>query len=346
MDDKKKRPKTAVLAFMQGLQNSVEKSDVLVAEKVPVLKNPSSSPSPAPNRINSSAETQLYDLPSGKKCRFITKTIDSRKCIVWLGNARDQDKISRTELEALKSSISAQGQLIPALARPNKNGEKAGEFTHELIFGSRRLKACQELNLPIKIIEADLSDEDALYFMDAENASREDLSLYEKATIYSKWIEDRTFESADDLSKKLGLSKRWVNKLLTLLRIPRFIVDALPDLKDLTKGRAEKLFALYSTNPELDSMIQSEIDRLKLEKESYTGDEFFERILGFLKAQKATNNSKSAWDEKEISSEDGEAVLVLKKSKSGKIKIEINKHLSPKKVSKLLENIEKFAKKL
>ena len=344
MDDKKKRPKTAVLAFMQTLQNSNNKSDVLVVEKEfePELKTPNQSL----NKANLAPETQLYVLPSGKKSRFITKTVDSHKCMVWVGNARDQNKISRAELEVLKSSISAQGQLIPTLARPNKSKTKPAELTHELIYGSRRLKACQELNLPIKIIEADLSDEDALYFMDAENASREDLSLYEKATMYNKWIEDGIFESPDDLSKKLGISKRWINKLLTLLRIPKFIVDALPDLKDLTKGKAEKLFTLYSPSAELDSMVQSEIDRLKLEKEFYTGDEFFERILGFLKAQKATKNTANAWEEKEIWSEEGESVLTLKKSKSGKIKIEIHKHLSQKKVSKLLENIEKIAKKL
>lgn len=340
MDDKKKRPKTAVLAFMQGLQNSMDKSDVLVAEKAPVLK----SPSAVPSRTNSSTETQLYDLPSGKKCRFIPKTIDSHKCLVWRGNGRDQDRIDRTELETLKTSIVAQGQLIPALARPSKN--EAGEHTHEIIYGSRRLKACQELNLPIKIIEADMPDEDALFFMDAENASREDLSIYEKATIYNRWLQENLFESADELSKKLGLSKRWVNKLLSLLKIPKFIVDALPNLKDLTKSKAEKLFSLYSRNPELDSKIQREIDQLKLEKESYTGDELFLRIFGILKTQNDTNTAINPWDEKEISSEDGEAVLTLKTSRSGKIKIEINKNLSPKKLSKLLDNIEKVAKKL
>lgn len=340
MDDKKKRPKTAVLAFMQGLQNSADKSDVSVIEKAPILKNHTS----VPNRINNSTETHLYDLPSRKKCRFIPKTIDSHKCLVWSGNARDQDKIDKIELETLKTSIVAQGQLIPVLARPTKS--EAGDYSHEIIYGSRRLKACQELDLPIKIIEAEMPDEDALFFMDAENASRSDLSLYEKATIYNRWLEDHVFGSADELSKKLGLSKRWVNKLLTLLKIPKFIIDALPNLKDLTKSRAEKLFSLYSKNPEIDLMIQNEIDQLKLENKTYTGDELFERIFGVKKIQHDSNNILNVWDEKEISSEDGETVLTLKTSKSGKIKIEINKHLSPKKLSKLIENIEKFAKKL
>lgn len=346
MDEQKKRPKTAVMAFMQALQQQEYGTDLKQedhpAPVTPIVQRPSS----LQGTFNALSEVQLYTLPSGKKCRFLAKTIESKKCKVWAGNARDQNKISRDELEALKTSISAQGQLVPILARPNRDDANS-EFSHEIIYGSRRLRACQELNLPIKIIEADIPDEDAVFFMDAENASREDLSIYERAMIYKRWLDDKVFRSQEDLAQKIGISRQWVIKSLALLKFPDYLLDALPKYKDLTKLRADKLRSYLSKYPAMEERLKASIKTLATENPNYSGDELFETIFNeFKKNNGAGTSNNSLWEERELFTEEGEKILTIKTLMNGKLKLEVSSNLSSKKAAKLIENLEKIIKRL
>jgi ParB/RepB/Spo0J family partition protein len=336
--EQKKKPKTAVLAFVQGLSelSSINAENPALEKKM--ITNPLQS------KFNLASETQLFTLPSGRKCRFTAKTIDSKKCVVWSGNAREQEKIDRNELDNLKKNISLHGQLVPALVRLSKNANV--DFPYEVIYGSRRLKACQELEIPIKVIEADLSDEDALFFMEAENEYRESLSLYEKAVIYNQWLESKIFKTQEELAEKLGLSVRWIRKLLSLLKIPKYVIDALPSLKDLTKPRAERLALCLEKNMDAEVTIKKVLETLKIEDTYYTGDKLFFRIFSAFNEIDAKKTKNNNLEDKVVFNEDGERILTLKLSKSGKAKIEVCKHLSSKKVGKLLEAIEKVAKKI
>lgn len=344
MAEEKKRPKTAVLAFLQDLENNA-----LVEEEV-TLKEPTlpkvniNEMAILPQRkFDSSQETQLYKLPSGKKSRFIPKTISSRNCRVWSGNSRIQEKLENTDLETLKAIIAVQGQQVPALARPVKDNIDANYISHEVIYGSRRLKVCQQLGIDIKIIEADLSDEDALLLMEAENSGRQDISIYEKAKAYQKWIDEKRFDSYNDLAQKLGKARSWVFKLVSFLKIPAFIIDAIPNLNELTKLRAERLLTLISKNENALEKIKDVIKSIKADKEDYNTDELFKKI--FLAFQRKTDKGLDGVDLKEICSGDGESILTIITTRSGKISLEINKQLSPQRLAKLLDGLEKVARK-
>lgn len=78
--------------------------------------------------------------------------------------------------EALKSSIKDGGQQVPILVR--RSGTE-GRF--EIIYGRRRLRACQELGLKVRANVQDLDDATALLAKGLENAARRNLSFYEKA---------------------------------------------------------------------------------------------------------------------------------------------------------------------
>ncbi|MEM9043848.1 MAG: plasmid partitioning protein RepB [Pseudomonadota bacterium] len=78
--------------------------------------------------------------------------------------------------EALKASIEENGQQVPILVR---NAGTDGRF--EIVYGRRRLRACQELGLKVRANVQDLDDATALLAKGLENAARRNLSFYEKA---------------------------------------------------------------------------------------------------------------------------------------------------------------------
>ncbi len=357
MSDTKRRAKTAIVSFVHGLEQMQSSKEFLseprdkksnleprVDLKINERQQHVANNSVRKNFLYPTNDFEQFTLPSGQSCRFLPKIVDADKCCVWSGNARDQTRIDLDDLNNLKASIQAQGQLVPILARPSKLSNN--RITHEVIYGSRRLKACQELGIKIKILEAEISDQDAIFFMDAENASREDLSLYEKAIIYNKWLEDGIFLTRIELAKSLGISDRWVRQLLGFLKIPSSIIEALPSLKDLTSPRAEKILFYLSKLSDADLKIKQSVGQLRTEKSSYSGDELFERLFKDLSVKENSNKGIESWETKNISAEDGEIVLTIKTSKTGKINLEISRVLSPQRLSKFLDNLEKAAKKI
>jgi ParB family chromosome partitioning protein len=344
MNKEKKRPKTAVIAFIQGLGDEANfKSKDVAPSNTDKVEIPTAAGTLIPRKFDHLQETQLYKLPSGKKSRFIPKTISSKNCRAWAGNSRDQTKLENENLEDLKAIIAVQGQQVPVLARPIKT-PNTENFTHEVIYGSRRLKVCQQLGLEIKIIEADLSDEDALLLMEAENSGRQNISLYEKAKAYHKWVEEKRFDSYVDLAQKLGMSQRWVFKVISLLNLPDFLIEAIPNLNELTKLRAERILFLLNKNSNATEKIQIAINALKNEKNDYTSEELFKRI--FTEFQKNSKKDLEGIEEREVCGIDGEKILVVRTSRTGKISIDINKHITPQRVARLLDGLEKMARKV
>lgn len=353
MAENKKRAKTAIVSFVQGLEKMQQaggEQPAILKEKAPLAKpmqNESGAAKSLPRRntLQVPNQAEQFTLPSGKICQFLPKTVDSSKCRVWVGNARDQERIDLEDLSELKASIQAQGQLVPALARPS-HPSLGSKTTHEIIYGSRRLKACQELGIKLKILEANISDQDAVFFMDAENASREDLSLYEKARIYSKWLEEGVFATRTELAKSLGISDRWVRQLLGFLKVPMCIIESLPSLKDLTSPRADKILFLLTKYNDAEERIKKSISRFRDEKAAYTADELFERLFKDLIEPKRKKNELQALETKQIVADDGEKLLTIKTSKSGRITLELNRTLSPQRLSRFLDGLEKVAKKI
>ena len=78
--------------------------------------------------------------------------------------------------EDLKTSIEENGQQVPILVR---YAGTDGRF--EIVYGRRRLRACQELGLKVRANVQDLDDATALLAKGLENAARRNLSFYEKA---------------------------------------------------------------------------------------------------------------------------------------------------------------------
>ena len=87
------------------------------------------------------------------------------------------------DMVKLIESIEVNGQLMPVLVRPSKNG-------YEMISGHRRKYAMQKLGYQkVKAIVKNLNDDEATILMVDSNIQREHISMMEKAFAYKMRLE-------------------------------------------------------------------------------------------------------------------------------------------------------------
>lgn len=126
----------------------------------------------------------------------------------------------------------------------------------EIIFGRRRHSACLKLGIPFLVIKKDLSDiREAIAFQDAENKFRKNVSNYSNAMLYKRLIDDNIFKSEKELATKLGLTTSTLNDLMAYGRIPKDIVNAIPDIHNLSNSMALKIVNLLSHQQKFHSTI-------------------------------------------------------------------------------------------
>jgi len=322
----KVKPKTAVAKFLDSLSERVEPTiDKLPKAFISTQKK-------------NYSDNLVCNLPSGKKIKFILKMVNPAKCKIWNGNIRINDFLNESTTQDLAERIKAQGQLVPVLARPIK----AGEHTHEIIYGSRRHYVCSLLDIDLKVLEGDIDDKDALLFMDAENSGREAASIYETALAYKRWLEDSIFESQGELAKKMGISRTWVNKIISLSKIPLDIIKAFSNPNDVSiKMGLEIVEKISNAKNSINEMIKiaKELEPLKLEPQVVLN-----KLLNMDPVKrKHFNNSNS--QSKIIYSLKGIQICKISTSRAGKTMIIFSQKLAKDKIDTLLDEFEKIVSK-
>lgn len=101
----------------------------------------------------------------------------------------------------LASSIEASGQQVPVLLQASQ--DQMGKY--EIIYGRRRVLACHSLGIKVRAIITSMSDVEAIKAQGLENATRADLSFYEKArfaqTILENGYSEEIAKAALDTSR-------------------------------------------------------------------------------------------------------------------------------------------------
>jgi ParB-like chromosome segregation protein Spo0J len=80
--------------------------------------------------------------------------------------------------------------------------------------------------MPLLVELREISDREALIAMDIENRQRLDISPYERATSYARWLSRGYFGSQDEIARSLRISSTRVSRLLRLARLPSVILNA------------------------------------------------------------------------------------------------------------------------
>ena len=155
--------------------------------------------------------------------------IDTRLILAW--GPKDRLDIELTavnsgeppeSIQELVASISESGQQVPVLLRPSK--ERDGHF--EVIYGQRRILACQHLGIPVRALIRTLDDTGALMAKGLENTGRAELSFYERVR-FAQAILDQGFSRAE-VCQALAISKNSLSQLERIYRlVPQSVGDAI-----------------------------------------------------------------------------------------------------------------------
>lgn len=322
------KPKTAIGRFIDQLPNSAEQ----------LLLNPKKEGRAEGDRLG---ESLIFELPSGKKVKFVPKLVNPKRCKIWKGNIRLQEFLNQENTKDLREKINTQGQLVPVLARPIKNEP---EYSHEIIYGSRRHYVCSSLGKSIKILEADLDDNDALVFMDAENSGREDISPYETALAYKFWIDNGIFKNQVELSQQLGITRSWLNKIISLTRIPKEIISAISEPKKLSLKCGLELVKILMEDP---SNSQGLIEKsVELCQKGLDSEDILKNLLNYKEKKLSTLKTFNKITSKIIHSNEGNPLYKIISSEHGRTTLVFDSKLSKQKVLNMLDQIETLVKKL
>lgn len=142
--------------------------------------------------------------------------------IVQLRSEYDEESI-----DELGESFDSEGMLYPIIVAPNEDG------THELIIGSRRLRAAKKTgspDIPAVIIEAS-SPLSYLLMALAENIHRVDLNPFEEARAFLRLMKDYGM-GVQEVAQKTRKGEQFVRRRVELLSLPEE-VQALVASKQL-----------------------------------------------------------------------------------------------------------------
>lgn len=133
-------------------------------------------------------------------------------------NARKTYREAR--VTEMKASIAANGQETPGTAT-RRDGRVV------LAAGHYRYKALTQLGAPYMglMIIPGLSDRDLYEISYRENAEREDQSALDNALAWRTLLNDRIYQTEEDLAHAVGLSPANVNKTLAILRLTDAVLD-------------------------------------------------------------------------------------------------------------------------
>ncbi|MGO8855486.1 MAG: ParB/RepB/Spo0J family partition protein [Steroidobacteraceae bacterium] len=162
------------------------------------------------------------------------------RCRMWEFHDRLEAHISETTCRAEIASFGAHGQFVPALGRSLKGN---ADHDVELITGARRLFVARHLNKPLAVELRTWPDKEALIAMDAENRLRKDISPYERAVSYARWLRSGLFQSQDDIARALKISPAQVSRVLKLAQLPTVIVEAFDNPTEIRENWGRTLLA-------------------------------------------------------------------------------------------------------
>jgi len=221
---------------------------------------------------NSSSQTDKTGTPDHDNNTLAEQIIlIDPECIKnWELKDRPQNELG--DIDSLAMEFSEIGQQVPCLVRPIKN---SSPYKYELIAGERRLKAAIIAKTKLKVIVKYLSDAEAAIIQLSENNNRKNLSDYAKGINYSKIIEKGLF-SQTELTKKIGINKVAISRLLSFRNIPESIITSIEDMTKVSARTASTIVSLCNKG---DEYIKAIINHSRSIKNGVMGHEKLKRIV-------------------------------------------------------------------
>lgn len=121
----------------------------------------------------------------------------------------------RDAMKELVDSVKMHGVIEPLIVRPTKDAKGK----HEVVVGERRLRAAVEAGVKtVPVILKELTDEQALEVMIAENLMRDDLKPLEEAEAVKRFLDNGVTQQ--ELAKRIGKSQAWISNRARMMALP------------------------------------------------------------------------------------------------------------------------------
>lgn len=258
------------------------------------------------------------------------KLIDTKLCKPWRLANRLQEYLTPDSCSELIESIEKVGQQIPALIR--KSDEHEG---YELICGARRLFACKHLGIKIKAAVVTLTDKEALLAMDAENRPREDISPYERACDYKRWVNEGIYKNHTEIMEAIGIKKSMFSKIMALAELPEDIVKSFGHPANLKLRWGYELLLVYKSDKNLKATMIEEARRLSAQNLSPTL--IFKKLKNIKKENQKQSLTKShRW----VNGNSGDKLFKINYSNNGQAQLIFNKEFPESSLNQIVEAIK------
>lgn len=128
------------------------------------------------------------------------------------------------QLEELALSIEREGLLQPILISPNKD---SGGYV--ILAGHRRVEAHKLLHKDtIKaVVHNKVSHEQLAIIPIVENLQRDDMDPIENAIAFRRLLDENIFSNQIELAKKISVSKSWISRILSILKLPNTLLSVI-----------------------------------------------------------------------------------------------------------------------
>jgi ParB family chromosome partitioning protein len=136
------------------------------------------------------------------------------------------------------------GNKQPGMVRPSST--HPGRY--QLVFGERRLRACEQSSLKFTAIVADLSDDDVWLFREAENFGRKDKGILEQALALVDMPRRFAYGERSTILSKLKISKTHYQRLRAIAEVPSSIWEVIPAAHTTTAREASAVVDAYGAD--------------------------------------------------------------------------------------------------
>ncbi|WP_179875532.1 plasmid partitioning protein RepB [Sinorhizobium sp. BJ1] len=182
----------------------------------------------------------------------------------------------RTDFEAFKRSIQTEGQKVPVQVR--KHPTSPGRY--QIVYGHRRWLAAQQLGIPVRALEVEISDLDLVVAQGIENASRQDLTWIERALFASR-MDDAGIKPRD-IYAALSIDDAELAKMRSVYRsVPTDVIEAIGRAPKVGRPRWLDLAKAIAGDPATLESIRAALGRKSDGAE--TSDQRFQRVLNAIK---------------------------------------------------------------
>lgn len=177
----------------------------------------------------------------------------------WSGHNRHYEALSKERCSDLIEGFRRAGQQFPAIVRTVSNSD---DYDYEFICGARRHWTAAYLKRDLVIEVRNIDDRDAFLLQDIENRDREDISDFERASDYAKALPVYFEGKKSHMAEQLQIDSGNFNRLLALVNLPKEIVDAYADIRDLVVHHGNQ-YAKYLKDPSSKKRVLLAAKKLK-----------------------------------------------------------------------------------